>query len=159
MDMSKLFKLQISTIEFFVAISIFLVIVFLIYIFQINKFNEVYNFYEDLLLQQDLENLEVFLDIEGKPKNWNHSHYEILGLKSEEKIDYEKILNVKNISYLKIKENLFVFNEFCIDFEIDRIGNCNFDNSKKVFVRKVIYPIKFENETTILKEIKLIVWK
>ncbi|MEM5828138.1 MAG: hypothetical protein QW197_01370 [Candidatus Aenigmatarchaeota archaeon] len=157
--MLRLFKLQISINEFFLAISIFLIIVFLLYIFQLNKFSELYNFYEDLLLQQDLENLEVFLDIEGKPKNWNYSYYEILGLKSEEKIDYSKVLSTKNISYLKIKENLFISNEFCIDLDIDKIGNCNFNNSKKVFVRRVIYPIEFENESVILKEIKLIVWK
>lgn len=158
MAKSKYFKLQIVALEFFISFSIFTFIVFLLYIFQIQKTKELANYFEDLTLQKDLENLKVLIDIEGKPKDWNYTYYEILGLRNEEKIDYSKILNLKNVSYDDIKKNLFLLNEFCLDFEIEKVGNCNFKNSSKIFVEKIIAPIKV-NENVFLKEIKIEVWK
>lgn len=148
-------KLQTISIEFFIATVIFLAIITILTTFQITKMKELLTLYEDFSLIRDLRTLEVIFDIEGKPKNWNSSNFEVIGLRTSEKVDKNKINYLSQIDYSKIKENLMIRNEFCI-FNFN-IGNCNFNNSEKIFVTKKIVPIDV-NGKVILEEIKIIVW-
>ncbi|MEM5831851.1 MAG: hypothetical protein QXP52_01335 [Candidatus Aenigmatarchaeota archaeon] len=117
---------------------------------------DILEYYEDLVLLKDLDTIDVLIDIEGKPSNWSVSYFEVLGLRSDGKIDMEKVNYIKEIGYENVKKFLNIRYDFCI--QKLEIGNCSFDNSEKIFVRKKIVPIK-SDETVSLEEIKLVVWK
>lgn len=149
------FKLQTVSIEFFISLSFFFFIILILTIIQMKKINELTIFYEDLTMIRDLNSLDIVFDIEGKPKDWNCSNFEVIGLRKEGKIDINKIENFKRIDYKKSKEILMIRNEFCIlEFNI---GNCSFENSKKIFVLEKIVPVKF-NDSTILQKVKIVIW-
>lgn len=149
------FKLQTISIEFFIGITIFLFIILVLTLIQTNKTRELVNFYEDFSLMKDLNTIDIILDIEGKPKDWNNSNFEIIGLRSSGKIEMKKVNYLKQIEYKKIKEILMIKNEFCIiNFNI---GNCSFEKAEKIFIKNKIAPIKDDNEVT-LQEIKIAVW-
>lgn len=155
MEMLKLFKLQITSIEFLIALIIFIFLILTLFTIQTKKINEFLEYYEDLTLLRDLDTIEVLLDIEGKPKDWNNSNFEVLGLRTNGKIDMKKVNYLKEIDYKDLKKYLLIRNEFCIkNFEV---GNCSYENSQKIFVRKKIASILINN-FSYLDEIKIIVW-
>ncbi|MEM0243227.1 MAG: hypothetical protein QXT34_02140 [Candidatus Aenigmatarchaeota archaeon] len=152
----RLFKLQTISIEFLISFTIFTAIILFLFSIQMKKTFDILEYYEDLALLKDLDTIDVLLDIEGKPSSWNVSYFEVLGLRSDGKIDMEKVNYIKEIGYENVKKFLNIRYDFCI--QKLEIGNCSFDNSEKIFVRKKIVPIK-SNETVSLEEIKLVVWK
>lgn len=149
------FKLQVSSLEFIIAISIFLLVILISFAIQLNKLNEILAIYDDFSIMKDLNTLEIIFDIEGKPKDWNLSNFEVIGLRSEGKVSFEKISYLKDIEYKTLKEKLMIRNEFCLlDFNI---GNCSFEKSKKIFTSEKIVPIEINN-TVNLQKVKIVVW-
>ncbi len=128
-----LYKGQIFSFDFLIACSIFILILAILInhigynTMQLNELKEKYE-----LTQSGYKLSEIFF-MEGYPKDWNSSNVKIIGLQTNNRIDWNKLKELKNLGYQK---SLILFG-LKYDYNIT-IGNYTFgknpENASSAFI-------------------------
>ncbi|MCK4730059.1 MAG: hypothetical protein KAT28_01965 [Candidatus Aenigmarchaeota archaeon] len=149
-----LYKGQIFSFDFLIACSIFILVLAILIshigynTMQLNELKE-----KRELTQSGYKLSEIFF-MEGYPKNWNVSNVEIIGLQTNNRIDWNKLKELENLGYqkslillgLKYDYNLTIGNytfgknpeNASSAFIINRVGILN---SSVVSIQAVIFKI------------------
>jgi hypothetical protein len=97
----KIKKGQVLSFDLLIAITIF-TLVFSILVSQVNyntkKINELKE--QNKMIEEAYKISEIFFR-EGYPKNWDENNVDILGLQTNNRIDWNKLEKLKNLGYQK----------------------------------------------------------
>ena len=99
--MIKIKKGQVLSFDLLIAVTIFSLILAIL-VSQINRNTEKINELreQNKMIEEAYKISDIFFR-EGYPRNWNETNVEILGLQTNNRIDWNKLEKLKNLSYQK----------------------------------------------------------
>ena len=99
--MIKIKKGQVLSFDLLIAVTIFSLILAIL-VSQINRNTEKINELreQNKMIEEAYKISDIFFR-EGYPKNWNETNVEILGLQTNNRIDWNKLEKLKNLGYQK----------------------------------------------------------
>ncbi|MEM4397135.1 MAG: hypothetical protein QW757_00755 [Candidatus Woesearchaeota archaeon] len=116
-------KAQIFYLDFIIGLTLFLIVAFIAF-----KIISTDNFTETNIFEET-EKISNYLMSEGIPKNWTKEDFLILGLLSNNSLDYEKLKNfyyLCELNYSSVKKSFSLKQDFYIYFESLENNTINF---------------------------------
>ncbi|MEM2130908.1 MAG: hypothetical protein QXR96_00135 [Candidatus Woesearchaeota archaeon] len=114
---------QIFYMDFIIGLALFLIVAFIAF-----KIITTDNFTETNIFEET-DKISNYLMSEGIPKNWTKEHFLILGLLSNNTLNYEKLKNFYEVcesNYSNVKKSFSLKQDFYVYFESLENSTINF---------------------------------